>query len=461
MPSCEDAFRCGILVSVVLLPKEGFFMKKAICLLLALLTLVGTMGVVAVAEENQINIVIDGVKDADYTDTRCFTYDYWIAYENTGNSSYEPVDPERMINTVWFNWDDESVYIYFQCESKDPLYKPNEGDSIPNFDTGDFFEIAQIYLDTAPSMEYYAPCIWAGQDGNGDYCSHMACACREGTEASAYRLMARANPAFDHWNDYFFTAAGMFMTYDEFCNNYVNRPGCEDLAASYAATHGHDAAAATFIDYETNTYGFEMKFPRAEGEEYFQFNIRTRVNETEWEDEGPELPYSLSFCPAWWMNSDELLEVWYEDYENVLPPSVGPIVRDWESLPGVDLLGVEHQATLMSAYNAYNNLSESDRAALDKAYPQLAQYFTDGVAKMEKLVYVANLGDVNEDSIVNANDALIALRSSVGKIELNDAQVLRADVNGDGKVDAKDALEMLQFTVGKRTQFTAAKALDL
>ena len=71
------------------------------------------------------------------------------------------------------------------------------------------------------------------------------------------------------------------------------------------------------------------------------------------------------------------------------------------------------------------------------------------------------MGDVNGDSIVNAEDALLALKFSVGKIRYipygfggtNGTNVpFEADLSGDGKLDVTDALQMLQIAVGKREE---------
>ena len=176
-------------------------MKKLLAMLLAIVMALSIVSVMAFAEGEQPKIIVDGVKEAAYTDKKSIGSDWWEFYLDDGQTVCEPVDYDRVKNTLWFDWDDESVYIYFQCESKDDLYKPAaEETEIPSYDFGPFYEIAQIYLDTAPSLAYEAPCIWANQDGNGETCAHLACNCRGG-EGGAYRLMARANPAWDQWNE--------------------------------------------------------------------------------------------------------------------------------------------------------------------------------------------------------------------------------------------------------------------
>ena len=59
------------------------------------------------------------------------------------------------------------------------------------------------------------------------------------------------------------------------------------------------------------------------------------------------------------------------------------------------------------------------------------------------------LGDVNNDIKIDAKDALLVLKISVGKIAPTQGQNAAADVNKDGQINAKDALEILKYAVGK------------
>lgn len=54
-------------------------------------------------------------------------------------------------------------------------------------------------------------------------------------------------------------------------------------------------------------------------------------------------------------------------------------------------------------------------------------------------------GDVNDDGVRNATDALFVLRSAVG---LQSCSLLVCDINGDLKITAADALRLLQYAVG-------------
>ncbi len=64
-------------------------------------------------------------------------------------------------------------------------------------------------------------------------------------------------------------------------------------------------------------------------------------------------------------------------------------------------------------------------------------------------IIVTVYGDVDGDSTVSANDALLALQHSVDKITLTDAQLLACDVDGNNTVNVNDALYILQYSVEK------------
>lgn len=59
-------------------------------------------------------------------------------------------------------------------------------------------------------------------------------------------------------------------------------------------------------------------------------------------------------------------------------------------------------------------------------------------------------GDADLNGMVNATDALILLKHTVGKTEITDATArLMADYNDDGEMNADDALSVLRKVVGK------------
>ena len=58
------------------------------------------------------------------------------------------------------------------------------------------------------------------------------------------------------------------------------------------------------------------------------------------------------------------------------------------------------------------------------------------------------LGDSNSDGAVNANDALLILRYSLGIVGAGSINLANCDVNGDGSVNANDALLVLRAALG-------------
>ncbi len=69
-------------------------------------------------------------------------------------------------------------------------------------------------------------------------------------------------------------------------------------------------------------------------------------------------------------------------------------------------------------------------------------------------------GDVNDDNVTNANDALLMLQYTVGKVSFSNLQMTLGDVDVDGGVNASDALCVLKRVVGKLDRFAAGDAHD-
>ncbi|MBR3844426.1 MAG: hypothetical protein IKM39_02845, partial [Clostridia bacterium] len=354
-------------------------MKRMISLLLAGLMLLTAVPSVGLAEQgttghsNPLAVsdstngsVIDGVKDSFYTEERSIGSDYWSFY--SGNvTTADPVDTERLLNKLYFNWDEDFVYLYFESTytlEDEHLYKPAEGEERDSQgERYPWYEQISLYLDTAPSLSYEAPCQ-APSDWNDPYCSHFHCNANDG-EGKHYRLQARTAPAFGDWWNYYRSDEGMFMTYEEFVD-YRTTPESrgydeqyvDDPMGWYLKNNGA-GEAASFVNYETDTYGFELKYPRREGEEYFQVNVVNDVNAYEWAEYGPELPYTLSFCEAWWMSAEGMVKIWYEDFQG--NDSVADSVASVESMITVlpDSVTLDDEEKVIAAFEAYMALTES------------------------------------------------------------------------------------------------------
>ena len=98
----------------------------------------------------------------------------------------------------------------------------------------------------------------------------------------------------------------------------------------------------------------------------------------------------------------------------------------------------------------------------DKSAKQLSLYITSNRSDFDEPIKIslnyapANtykeapyvLGDVNEDSVVDTDDALKILQYYVNICDLTASQKMAADVDLSSEVDTDDALRILQYYVG-------------
>jgi len=444
-------------------------MKRLIALLLTLVSVLSVTVVSVTAEtvdetidyENP-TITIDGIVDEDYPSNRVITDEWWYCFE--GKGAYDPVDYEFLTNTLRFTWDDDFLYFHFTCEvyPDAPIYKPEEGETFTAKVTP--AEEISVYIDAAPSLAYGATCQ---NKENTNPCTHFYCNCNDG-DGKYYRLQARGVPSFNnHWYNYYRSDEGMFLTYEDF---YDFR--CDPTSGGYGEAYAADpegmyakengaCEAVTFIDYENNTYGCELKYPRGKDEEKFLCNFVVNTQGYEWEELGPEIPYQESACQNPWMvpSGEGMFEIYYSEY---------PIIDDVEDP------AVKEVTDAIMALPALKDVTASTKTAVDAIDAKLAA-LTDnqkdtisddmmaklnGVkAKLARIELAANMGDVNGDKKADAGDALEVLKHVVGKGAITGDSLTLADVNADTKVDAADALDILKFVVGKLPIFKATSEL--
>ena len=63
------------------------------------------------------------------------------------------------------------------------------------------------------------------------------------------------------------------------------------------------------------------------------------------------------------------------------------------------------------------------------------------------------LGDVNEDGVVNDEDAELVYKFATGREDATEEQKVLANVNGDDMIDSMDASWIYAYSKGKITQF--------
>ena len=80
---------------------------------------------------------------------------------------------------------------------------------------------------------------------------------------------------------------------------------------------------------------------------------------------------------------------------------------------------------------------------------ELTDKYAGGNLQSTFNVSYVQLGDVNGDGEITAQDASLVLQNVAGKIELSAGQIGAADVNGDGNITAQDASLILQKVAGK------------
>lgn len=88
----------------------------------------------------------------------------------------------------------------------------------------------------------------------------------------------------------------------------------------------------------------------------------------------------------------------------------------------------------------------SDGSAVVKAQ------VSNGAAEI-KINVVRSRGDVNDDGMINASDALLDLRHSVKEIILQGNSFVCADVTKDNVVNASDGLQILRYAVKEISNF--------
>ena len=103
-------------------------------------------------------------------------------------------------------------------------------------------------------------------------------------------------------------------------------------------------------------------------------------------------------------------------------------------------------------------LYEEDASAFLTNYELFEEYQT---AVYSDSYDAAIFGDLNGDWFVDAKDALIVLKMSVGKTEITDDALWYGDVDGNGDLDAKDALYILKYSVNKIDMFPVEEDIIL
>ncbi len=348
-------------------------------------------------------VKIDGKKDPAYSQDDPWAIEQGYLYSTQSDMYLTPTDSYGVIETMA---DDNYFYIYFEVfDSNTIVYKPadvewttvnaNQYDSIFAYIDPDPVNVAtgKPYQDT---------------DMNNDalFNFHMLA---DGT------IPAKA-----------LTAKNQFLT-----------------------------DASNFVGFNTgNTYGFEMRVPRVEGEESFKLNIvfYDPIYNAATGEMDP-LSMQIALGAEWSYNYIGYGEKFFEEYPTFM--NYLEVIETIEKLPAAESIEVYDKALdrkAQKAKEALALLNEDQRAYITD---DMVKHLDDVIAALKvapppvEVIY----GDVDGNGKVEATDALEVLKSVVGKVTLTDEQLVLADTDGNGKADATDALNILKKVVGKIEKF--------
>ncbi|MBR4868686.1 MAG: hypothetical protein IKU10_05980, partial [Clostridia bacterium] len=105
------------------------------------------------------------------------------------------------------------------------------------------------------------------------------------------------------------------------------------------------------------------------------------------------------------------------------------------------------------SYTEYDDLGHGCWSRAFRTADQVSWLFSQSKQADIPVEPICPLGDVDENGVVNATDALEVLKAVVGHVYLTYSQTLAADTDQNGTVGAADALVILQVVVGKRPPF--------
>ncbi len=126
-------------------------------------------------------------------------------------------------------------------------------------------------------------------------------------------------------------------------------------------------------------------------------------------------------------------------------PAAKPANADWTKIDTMRYTWFNHDLQEESTYFLIDNarVVKEEQVIPSEPEPSSEPSSEPSDVPVEILPY----GDINENDMVNAADALSVLKFAVGKQLFTDRQLILGDVDGDGAIDAKDALLILRYAV--------------
>lgn len=406
-------------------------MKKLIGILLVVSILFSTFVFGTTAEEKEF--VIDGKLDLWYLsdgenppgDYHYYHMSYLDAISKKDGIS--PYDDPVTTGQVWTAYDNDYVYVYVKIWDDEFIdYDPK---GIHEGQNGSIADSIEIWFDPDPNSQTKQEEVkdgWWQQTGSPNQGDIQMRLHAFDFEIEDYHDIVKPGYNGVKFSDYVKDKANVYPFYFE---NEDNGEGV------------------------TSGYGVEARFPRYD-DEAGAYRLHVAANNS---SESPDDHYALATGAAWWQRYDNSVQIRYSDVNPFLNQDVSAklVVKAIDELPTP--VTENDRADVEKIRAQYNALTEEQKDYVkDKNY--------DVLEEAEKALNIDNpssgdnsgsstverkRGDINGDKKVDANDALLVLRASVGKATLTAEQTKAADLTGDGKVNAADALVILRIAVGK------------
>ncbi len=126
-------------------------------------------------------------------------------------------------------------------------------------------------------------------------------------------------------------------------------------------------------------------------------------------------------------------------------PEADAVVALIGKLP--EIITLADKSDIVAARAAYSDLTDSQKLLVTNL--DVLENAEKALADLEKglVSETYNYGDLNNDGLIDAVDALMVLKAAVDKLELTKEQAVAADVDGNDAIDAVDALYILKKAV--------------
>ena len=142
----------------------------------------------------------------------------------------------------------------------------------------------------------------------------------------------------------------------------------------------------------------------------------------------------------------------------------GTVISDTTTVPGrIGLIAIMPGEAFSGSGTIFTmNFNVAEDVELDTTIPitieivQFTNYPSGGVETPIPYYTVSGaveipsftIGDINNDGIINASDAIMVMRHALGSSILTGTALLAADVDGNGSVTASDALAIMRIAIG-------------